>query len=484
MFPILNKLKSFSFFESFKHASVYFLGTLLIQGLGIISLPVLTYFLSEEEYGITNVYMSYILISSVLLSLNLEWAILRYFLEPNADKKGFITSIFIAIHIIFPILALLVYLYSYSISHFINLPETLIGWLLLYTYTNIIWFIYAHLRIVEKNSKELTLVQTIVQYAKFGVVVIFIILFKKYGSEGYLGKIVGELVINAIATIGFLIVIWPFLNFRLFKWQHLKYAFYYSIPLVPYALGGQILTSFDQWYINSALGNEEAGFYSFAYKIGLLMNGLLIAFHNASMVQYTNLMDEKKYEEVSNQVYSIHKLTLLAGLFLILFSVDMGTLLAAKASFRNSLTIVPIIVGGYILYGIAMLYSRVFNYKKINIYLTLVLLLSAVVNIFLNMEFIPLYGYKAAAYTTLFSYLIMALASWIICSFWLKFPKLPLAKIILSTLPILGISLLFYYFKLESVGMSPPIIALKLFIFSLFGFILFYKTIHRILFRK
>ena len=484
MLPILNKLRSFSFFESFKHASVYFLGTLLIQGLGIISLPVLTYFLSEEEYGITNVYMSYILISSVILSLNLEWAILRYFLEPEADKKGFITSIFIAIHVIFPVLAFVVYLYSYSISHFINLPETLIGWLLLYTYTNIIWFIYAHLRIVEKNSKELTLVQTIVQYAKFGIAVVFIILFKKYGSEGYLGKIVGELFINARATIGFLFIIWPYLNFRLFKWQHIKYAIYYSLPLVPYALGGQILTSFDQWYINSALGNEEAGYYSFAYKIGLLMNGLLIAFHNASMVQYTNLMDEKKYEEVSNQVYSIHKLTLLAGLFLILFSVDMGTLLAAKASFRNSLTIVPVIVGGYILYGIAMLYSRIFNYRKINIYLTLILLMSAITNIFLNMKFIPDFGYKAAAYTTLFSYLLMAIASWAICSFWLKMPKLPIAKIILSTLPILGISVLFYYFKWEGIGMNLPIIIVKLLIFSLVGLSLFYQTIARILLRN
>ncbi len=484
MSSILNKLKSFSFFDSFKHASVYFLGTLLVQGLGIVSLPVLTYYLSAEEYGITNVYMSYILIASILLSFNLEWAILRYFLEPEADKKGFLTSILIAIHVIFPLLALIVYLNGQLISSLINLPENLIIWLLLYSYTNIIWFVYIHLKIVENNSKELTIVQTVIQYVKFGVAVLFIILFKQYGAEGYLGKIIGEFSINALATIALFFVIWPYFNIRLFKWQHLKYALYYSIPLIPYALGGHILNSFDQWYINSSLGNEEAGLYSFAYKIGLLMNGLLIAFHNASMVQYTSLMDEKKYDKVSNQVYSIHKLTLLAGLFLILFSVDLGTLLAAKASFRNSLTIVPIIVGGYIFYGVALLYSRVFNYKKINIYLTIILLIAAIVNIMLNMKYIPIYGYKAAAYTTLFSYFLMAVISWFVCSFLLKMPKLPLLKIVLSSLPIIMVGLLFYYFKWESKGMDIPIIGMKLLLFTITAIVLFYETINRLLNRK
>jgi O-antigen/teichoic acid export membrane protein len=214
------------------------------------------------------------------------------------------------------------------------------------------------------------------------------------------------------------------------------------------------------------------------------MNGLLIAFHNASMVQYTSLMDEKKYDKVSNQVYSIHKLTLLAGLFLILFSVDLGTLLAAKASFRNSLTIVPIIVGGYIFYGVALLYSRVFNYKKINIYLTVILLIAAAVNILLNMKYIPIYGYKAAAYTTLFSYFLMAVISWFVCSFLLKMPKLPLLKIVLSSLPIIMVGLLFYYFKWESKGMDIPIIGMKLLLFTITAIVLFYETINRLLNRK
>ncbi len=479
-----QKLKKFSFFDSFKHASVYFSGTVLVQGLGIISMPVLTYFLSEDEYGITNVYMSYTLVASVLLSCNLEWGISRYFLEPNADKKGFMSTIFAGITVFFFIFALIIYNFRAPISSYVNLPEQLIIWLLLYTFTNIIWFAYVQLCIVEKKSKEMTFAMVLVQYGKFGLAVLGIWYFQTIGKEGYMAKIIAEFIVNALAMFVFLWIIWPYFDRKTISWRHLRYAMFYSIPLVPYALGGQVLSSFDQWYINSELGHEQAGYYSFAYKIGLLMNGLLIALHNASVVQYTRMMDEKDNAAISSQVYSIHKMTILAGFFLILFSVDIGTLLAAKASFRNSLTIVPIIVGGYIFYGVALLYSRVFNYKKTNIYLTIILLSAGVINIFLNMAYIPTYGYKAAAYTTLVSYIFMALLSWITSTFWLKMPELPLLKILGSLLPLVILTMLFYQLGWDSVGMNFGIIAIKLLVFALFGILLFYKTIQRIIFKS
>ena len=139
---ILAKLKNFSFFDSFKHASVYFLGTILIQGLGIISLPVMTYFLSPEEYGIVNVYLSYTLIASVVFSLNLEWSITRYFLEPNAQKKAFLSTIFTAVTVLYSASALCIYLYREEVGRFLNLSPQLVNWLMLYSYTSIMWYVY------------------------------------------------------------------------------------------------------------------------------------------------------------------------------------------------------------------------------------------------------------------------------------------------------------------------------------------------------
>ena len=478
---ILGKLSSFSFFDSFKHASVYFLGTIMVQGLGIISLPVLTFFLTTEEYGIANVYLTYSAMASVLLSLNLEWAISRYFLEPDADKKGFMATIITAITIFFAASGLAIYIYREPISELLNLSPKLISWLLLFTYTNIFWLAYGYIKIIEKKSKNMVIAQVLVQYGKFGAAVFGIWYLMTLGQEGYMGKIIGEFIVNAFAMLVFIYLLWPYFDFKRMRWAHFIYAISYSLPLVPYALGGHLLTSFDQWYINSELGHEKAGLYSFAFKIGMLMYGLLVALQNASVVQYTEWMDAKEYKKVSTQVFSMHKLTILAGLFLILFSVDLGTLLAAKASFREAMNIVPIIVGAYIFNGIAWNYNRVFNYKKQNIYLTVILLTAAALNMYLNIQFVPTYGYQAAAYTTLFSYIIMALLAWLVSDYWLKIPALPLGKIMLTTAPLIFITIGFYILGWQSIGLNWGIISIKILVFGVFGLVLFYSTLRKIL---
>jgi O-antigen/teichoic acid export membrane protein len=211
------------------------------------------------------------------------------------------------------------------------------------------------------------------------------------------------------------------------------------------------------------------------------MFGLITALHNASLVQYTKMMDEKKYEDVATQSFSIHKLTLLAGLFLILFSVDLGTLLSAKASFREALRIVPIIILGNILYGLAMLYTRIYNYKKTNLFVTVIFLSGAIVNIILNIIFVKDYGYEAAAYTTLFSYALMAFIAWIINDFWMKFPALPLGKIVLSLLPLFVLTFAFYRLGWENLGMNFGLIALKILVMIFFGIALFFDTIKKLL---
>lgn len=478
---ILAKLKNFSFFNSFKHASVYFLGTILIQGLGIISLPVMTYFLSPEEYGIVNVYLSYTLIASVILSLNLEWSISRYFLEPNAERKAFLSTIFTAVTVLYTVSAISIYIFREKVGLFLNLSPVLVDWLMLFSYTSILWYIYLFVRVSENNSREMTIMQVLNQYLKFLVSIGFILYIKHYGGTVYMGKIIAEFLVSTLLALYLFYLLRNYFDFRNMKWAYIKYAAVYSLPLVPYALGGQILSSFDQWYINVELGPEKAGLYSFAYKISLLMFGLITALHNASLVQYTKMMDEKKYEDIATQSFSMHKLTLLAGLFLILFSVDLGTMLSAKASFRTALTIVPVIILGNILYGLALLYTRIYNYRKTNVYVTIIFLIGAVVNIVLNMLFVPSYGYEAAAYTTLFSYALMAIIAWLLNDFWMKFPPLPLGKIVLSLLPLFVLTFAFYKLGWETLGMNFGLIAMKVLVMILFGIVLFFDTLKKLL---
>lgn len=483
MNKLFGKLRGFSFFDTFKHASVYFSGTILMQGLGIISLPIITYFLDEAQYGIASVYLTYATMAAVLFTVNLYSPITRYYFEKDTQLSGFLTTSFIAMNISFIACAIPVYIWRNALANMVNLPIDTIGYMLLFSYTIVIWSIYHQLRVSERKSKEVTIVQIILQYSKFALTVVGLWWIGKNVNTAYMGKIVGELVAGAIVGIWVLWTLRKYWDWSGMRWEHLRYALHFSLPHIPYALGAYFLASFDTWYINANIGNEDAGLYSFAYKIGFLMYGLINAFQNASLTEFTKLMDERDGKAIATQSLSMHKFTILGALFLILFSVDVGTFLSGKASFRSALSIVPIITIGYVFYGMAMIFCRNFNYLKVNIYLTITLLFAGVVNLLLNIYYIPLYGYEAAAYTTLVSYIVMALASWLLAVYWLKVPPLPVFTMVLQLIPLVLVSIFFYYMGWQNQALNINNIVFKGLLLGIAALMLYINTLKRILFK-
>jgi O-antigen/teichoic acid export membrane protein len=74
------------------------------------------------------------------------------------------------------------------------------------------------------------------------------------------------------------------------------------------------------------------------------------------------------------------------------------------------------------------------------------IILSAIINLVLNLIFVPKYGFVAASITTLVSYIILAVMQMISCSYYLKwaFPKKSILNILFA---VTGMFLSIYYFK-------------------------------------
>lgn len=485
---ILNKLKQFSFFDTFKHASTYFSGTILVHMLGIVTLPVFTAYLTEGEYGVVNVFTSYLTTVVVLLTLNLHWAISRYYFEedkPNFDE--FLGTIFISISLIFWVQGGFLILYKDVIFTYLNIPSHLVIWLVLTAYLIVIYNFYAQILIAKKQSKQYATIQVAWQYIKFGITMIGLIYFSGviYLEKGvetsytFMGKIIGEWIGTFFIALYAFFQILKHISFRNIKFEYLKYALVYSIPLIPFALSNQILTSFDQWFINSTVGHAETGQYAFAYKIGLIYLGLVTALLNGASPSYYNYMNQKDYGAVEGQVESMTKLLVLGAAFLMLFAVDAGTLLSSSPVFLDALPIAPVIVGAYVFYGISSFANRGIYFVKKNSYLAVIVLVSGVINIFLNYYFIKLqkYSYQAAAYTTLASYFIMMCISIIVTKYILKLPPLPLGRILKYIVLLGGIIAINYTLGEPNIGLHIGWIVFKGILFVLLGLFLFYDKI-------
>ena len=467
---MLNRLNSLSFFETFRNISTYFSAQVAIQALGLISLPVYTYFLSTEEYGIVNVYISYTLVFSILLSLNLQGAVSRYFYEEKEDFKSFMGTTLISTTSIFFLFSLLIFLFKTEISTFINLPVKVIPWLLGFSFLGIIFGIYLQIFVPQKKSKLVSWTQVVMHYFKFGLIVIGLLMMT---NDTYMGKIKGEFIAMSLVSVFLLYKIFPYVKLS-FNRDHLKYIVNYSFPLIPFILSGYILHSFDQFYINAKVGQSEAGLYSFAYKIGMLLAGFITALLNGSNPDYYKWMNATNHEAAGKQVISLTKLLVLATAFLVLYAIDLGTLLARNDDFHEGLSIVPIIVGGYYLFGLAQFYNRGIYFKKKNIYLTIIVLIAVFVNIGLNFYYIPIYGYMAAAYTTLASYLVMLFTTLIVTEMALKLPSLPGKRILVLSIYLLLLVVVYYLF-IPQDALNPFGLLLKSFLFAIMALTLYGK---------
>lgn len=485
---IFNQLKKFSFFDTFKHASAYFSGTILVHLLGIVTLPVYTAYLTPDEYGMVNVFTTYISIVSVLLSFSLQTSIARYYFEEDKiDFKEFLGTIFVTVTCLFWVQGGIVFFFRAKIATLINLPAHLIIWLIFTTYLIVVYSFYCQILVATKESKRYATIQVLWQYGKFGCTMLGLIYFSNViymeGSEAtsytFMGKIMGECFGTFILMLYVLFQLRKHLSFKKSSSSHIKYALIYSIPLIPFSLSNHILTSFDQLFINSTIGRAETGQYAFAYKIAMIYQGLVLALMNGARPSYYNYMNKKDYRGVREQVESMIKLLILGAGFLILFAVDAGTLLSSSPIFLEALPIAPVIVGAYVFYGVSSFANRGIFYIKKNSYLAAIVLASGLVNIFLNWYFMKIkgYGYQAAAYTTLVSYIIMMIFSIFVTKYILKLPSLALGRI-LKYIVLLGIIIGINYTLGEpNVGLHIGWILFKGGLFISLSLLLFYDKL-------
>ena len=137
---------------------------------------------------------------------------------------------------------------------------------------------------------------------------------------------------------------------------------------------------------------------------------------------------------------------------LILFAQEIVQLLSTK-EYVKALPIVPVIIISYVfLYLYTLFANYSFYYKKTG-YISLATLVT-LVNIVLNYLLIPRFGYIIAAYTTLFSYILLFVFHYTVIRFILK------TKNLINVRPIIGKSV---------------------YVFGAFGFVLFqFKLLNNI----
>ncbi len=457
--------------ELFKHSGNYLFAVIANKALSFISIPVLTYLLTVEDYGVYNVFLSTLQVVAVILTLNTEVAISRYFYDAkdDTDFKRFVgTSLWFSF-LVFCIMSLLLVVFSPHLSSFCGLEWLLVILLIPMSLSLVLDSVFQQIYQPLMKSRKIATISSINAYGGFILSVLFIL---SISEKKYYGLVYGTLTMAFFLGIYYCKEIFKYAT-NVFDIKYLKYILSYSLPYLPYSLSSVILIQFGKLIIGQQEGFHTAGLYSFASNIAMLMMVVITVCHSAWNPFYYRYMNDKDYDKIDGDYDIIWKATLIFGAFLSLFCYEIGIILA-KPQYLSALYLVPILVVGYVFYQWSYVFLRNVSYVKKTIWNAIVVIASGVLNIVLNAILIKEYQEVGVAVSFSLSYLFMLLFSWLINKYILCAYSTSMKKFVIPFLYFVPIVAVSVYFRIFT-ELSILVILCKLLILLTFTLVIMYK---------
>lgn len=401
----IQKYKSMS--NTVKASIWSFVALVIRRGINVISTPIFTRVLTTSEYAEYNLFVTWRDILLIFSSFQVFNYATNNALTEFEDTDSFITSAQTFVTMMSAIVCIL-FLGIDSLFGGITGFSTEI---ILLIFVDIIFFSAFNLWSTKQRYEfryKLTTILSILIGFTTPITGYFITTFCR--NKGY-GRIYGMVLVDLV--IGLCIYVYHLTKSRnLFVAEYWNFIFKFGMPLIPHFLAGKILAGFDKIMINKMVSTSAAGIYSLAYSLSYLMlivNDAIL--HSLIPYTYKCIKDDKK-EDIKG--ISIITLLLVAGanLILILFAPEAVKIFAPEEYFE-AIYIIPAVSASVFYMFLFNLFANIEYYYKETKYVGMASVFAAVMNVVLNYIFIPKYGYVAAGYTTLVSYILYAMGHYV-----------------------------------------------------------------------
>jgi len=417
----------------FRHARNYLLGSAAAGVIGFLTVSVLTRLLTKEEYGVLKVFLSVVTIFGVLVELNLRGAVNRYYLEETDDFPSFLKSVLLFLGAFTVFNVTWAWFLRGPLGAFLELDPTLAFLAVLLAITLVPWNLNWKLMGARLQSAQFSALRVFRDAVVLGVGAAWILSIPGtdhgLGGREY-GMVWGTLAVNGAFAAYLIIKLWRTARPGPFDKRHLRYALAFGVPLVPHALSGFLLATFDRVIIQQLEGEASAGLYSFAYDVGAVMQMVVVAMNQAWLPIFTLLRNRERHAQIHRTATTYSQVLVAVALVIVLFGHELAYLLGGDR-FSEALPIIPIVVMSYVALFMYNVYANHSFYLRRSGLISLATLLAGTVNVVLNYALIPEYGYAVAAWTTLGSYLLMFAGHYAVARWVLREPVTPV-------LPILG----------------------------------------------
>ena len=384
----------------------YLIANMIGMLVSLVALPILTNLLSTSDMGIATSFITLKNIVTLILLLSMYISIDKIFvtLKEEEDRYKFLSSIYIFSTISAIVIYAIYFIFRDLLNPILGFDTkfmTLMFVMCLLINGCTLMNSYWNFCNKAKNTFIYNLLVSPVSQ------ILSIILVYVLATNKYLGRIIGVDFFNIVLGFGCGILILVRGKFTIKK-EYVKESLQISLPIIPHLLAQVFLSSCDLLMIKNIVGESEAGIYSVAYTIANILYTIsLQIFKPWSPWVYRRIENKETDSIKENSKIVMHVVWILCiGLFTL--APELIKLFINAEYVEASVIVAPICLGIFFQMMYIFFYDVEYFHKK-NIRIAVFSIVTAVINIILNAIAIKIWGYQAAAYTTIISYFILCI---------------------------------------------------------------------------
>ena len=395
---------------------------LLLSLSGIILLPILTKNIPIEEYGIwVQISVTIGLIPAVVM-LGLPYTMVRFLAAAKKREEiqeGFYSIAFIVLFTS-AIASFLLFLFSKPIAATLFDNNLIIARIL-----SLIVFIEC------LNGLLLAFFRTFQQIKRYSIFLfirtclnVALVAYFVLSGYGIFGAVIGLLISTFFVFLIMASLIISEIGIKIPKFTHIREYLAFGIPTVPGNLSSWVVNSSDRYVIGIFLGTAFVGYYSPGYTLGNIINMFMAPLSFMLPVVLSKYYDENNMKEVKTVLrYSLKYFLLLAipsAFGLSLLSKPILTILSTPEIASQGYLITPFVAASALLFGTRAVIGQIIILEKKTKISGTTWVMAGILNLGLNLIFIPYIGILGAAITTLLAF---ALALILISFYSFKYLK-------------------------------------------------------------
>jgi len=422
--------------------AIYGISSILGKTINFLLIPIYTSYLPKEDVGAFTVIYSFIAFFNVIFTFGMETAFFRFSTGKGLDPRRVYSNVQSLIITTSLSLGALLYISAVPLADLLGYfgKAHLFRWVaLILTIDALMAIPFAKLRV---EGKALSFALT--KLLNIGLNVGFNIFFIVFCHHVYMGEILPalqptiQLFYQAHWGVDYILLsnllanalILPLVFYLTGKFTFvvdkafLTPMWHYAVPLLFMGLAGVTNEVFSRGLFEYALPEgfyeglskrEAGGVFGANFRLAILMNLIIQAFKYAAEPFFFQQATNKNNPVIFAKV--MHWFILFCSLLMVAVTVNLdiiGPLFLRGEGYEKGLSIVPVLLLGYLFLGIyynLSIWFKITDKTKYSLYITLV---GAAITLVVVFTLIPVLGFMGAALSTLLSYMAMSVICYVI----------------------------------------------------------------------